>query len=240
MNADPIDELFADLIGPIGIVCKSPTPAKAANAANREHPCGFAGDMTRCEDLRKAANSDDIVAQLDADSQEFAGVRRTINDSQSEQRRGFSQDSQDSQGFPGPNHVRLVSPAVRPYRLAPDDAEACHVPKWDDDEMARFVDRSATLRRSGSTEQDAEDLAERLTLRDRESDDRSLCVECINYRRGRCGNHAQAGLGAPDVGRQLAALLQRCRGFQAAPSSGRAIKGASCAPDSAGNEQERT
>ena len=76
-----------------------------------------------------------------------------------------------------------------------------------------FTARHARLLRAGYMNTDAEDLAERLTLRDRDADDRRLCIECKHYRPGRCGNRERAGLRLPDVGRDLAATLQRCAGF---------------------------
>ena len=81
---------------------------------------------------------------------------------------------------------------------------------------ARHAGEAAALRRRGIADDDADDLAERLTLRDQQQDDRVLCVECSHYRPGRCGNHKVAGLSSVDVGRDLAVLLQRCGGFQAA------------------------
>ncbi len=48
------------------------------------------------------------------------------------------------------------------------------------------------------------------------ADVRVTCHACAHYRPGRCGNHRRAGLHAPDIGRDLATLLQRCPGFQAA------------------------
>lgn len=76
-----------------------------------------------------------------------------------------------------------------------------------------FSDRRERLLRAGYCDADAEDLAERLVLRDRDADDRRLCVECSHYRAGRCGNRKAAGLHSPEVGRDLAATLQRCEGF---------------------------
>ena len=67
--------------------------------------------------------------------------------------------------------------------------------------------------RGGWTEPEAEHLAERLVQRDRDGDDRRLCIECRHYRPGRCGNHGCAGLQVPELGRDLAAMLQRCPGF---------------------------
>ena len=70
--------------------------------------------------------------------------------------------------------------------------------------------------RRGIDATDADDLAERLTLRDRDADDRVICVECSHYRPGRCGNHRSALMTTADIGRDLAAMLQRCPGFEAA------------------------
>ena len=84
---------------------------------------------------------------------------------------------------------------------------------WTDADIARFTDRRARLMRWGWPEAEAEKLADRLVQRDRDIDDRVSCTDCQHYRPGRCGNHRRAGLHAPDVGRDLAALLQRCPGF---------------------------
>jgi hypothetical protein len=85
---------------------------------------------------------------------------------------------------------------------------------WTDGDIAAFLARRARLMRWGWSEADAERLAERLVIRDREADARVSCADCKHYRPGRCANCAGAGLSAPDVGRNLATLLQRCPGFQ--------------------------
>ncbi len=80
----------------------------------------------------------------------------------------------------------------------------------------RYTIRRDRLLRWGWPAPEAEAMAERLARRDSESDDRVSCAaECSHYRLGRCGNHRRAGLNSPDVGRDLARLLQRCPGFQA-------------------------
>jgi len=61
---------------------------------------------------------------------------------------------------------------------------------------------------------EAEMLAERLVIRDRDIDDRVNCTDCQHYRPGRCGNHRQAGLNVADIGRDWVRLLQRCSGFK--------------------------
>jgi TubC N-terminal docking domain len=89
-------------------------------------------------------------------------------------------------------------------------------PGWSDDDIHRFNTRRARLLRWGWSEPQAEALAERLTLRDR--DDRIACIECSAYRPGRCANHRSAGLGTAELGRDLAMLLQRCPGFKNKPN----------------------
>ena len=85
---------------------------------------------------------------------------------------------------------------------------------WTDSDVARFLDRRARLLRWGWPEHEAEALADRLVRRDREADSRVSCTDCRHYLPGRCGNHRRAGLHTPEVGRDLAALLQRCGGFE--------------------------
>ena len=104
-------------------------------------------------------------------------------------------------------------PPNRPYRLSQADGDRCHVEPWDDACIALFVARVGRFLRLGIDATDADDLAERLVLRDRDGDARVSCIECRHYRLGRCGNHGRAGLLAPDVGRDLATLLQRCPAF---------------------------
>lgn len=85
---------------------------------------------------------------------------------------------------------------------------------WTDDDIAHFTERRARLLRWGWAEADAEAMAERLVIRDRSGDDRASCIECHHHRPGRCGNHRAAGLQSPDLGHDLAAMLQRCPGHQ--------------------------
>lgn len=76
--------------------------------------------------------------------------------------------------------------------------------------LARFTDKGMGLAQS-------EQSADRLVIRDREGDDRALCLECTHLQgdvgRWRCGNSQ-----APDVARErlapeLVEMLQRCTGF---------------------------
>lgn len=83
----------------------------------------------------------------------------------------------------------------------------------DRDAAAVHAARVARLVRQGWDRTAAADVADRLVQRDRSDDSRVACVECRHYRPGRCANHRAAGLQADAVGRELAALLQRCPGF---------------------------
>ena len=80
--------------------------------------------------------------------------------------------------------------------------------------LSRFTDRGLSL-------DEGEALADRLVIRDRESDDRHLCLECLHLAghgvmRG-CRNWQRAGIAttARDAGLpgDLVRRLQRCDGF---------------------------
>jgi hypothetical protein len=102
---------------------------------------------------------------------------------------------------------------VQPLKDALDAVDLSAL-AWTDGDIVGFLDRRARLLRWGWAEPDAEMLAERLVIRDRERDDRVSCAECAHYRPGRCGNHRRAGLYGVDAGRDLVGMLQRCPGFQ--------------------------
>lgn len=114
----------------------------------------------------------------------------------------------------------LVSPA-RPHKLTPIEAAEAHAKPWDDAAIARFQARMALFLRRGIAPVDANDLTERLHLRDVHGDDRALCVECRHLvgRAGdwRCGNHRAAGVGR-DLPAVLTTTMQRCPVFVDAAS----------------------
>lgn len=198
--------LLAELMAPFVAGSANGVPAadsaKAANPAKGEHSYGPAANSPLCDGLR-------IAAKPIAGSQAFAGVRNSPDRPTSEQWRRSSQDSRDSQGVSARSDSRR-------YRLTRAEGDAAHGETWDDAIIVRFLARTALLMRRGLCAGDAEDLAERLHLRDVRCDDRRMCVECSHYRRDRCGNHQSAGLQLPALCRDLAALLQRCPGFQPA------------------------
>jgi hypothetical protein len=103
--------------------------------------------------------------------------------------------------------------ADRPHRLTNDEADRCHAPCWDEAEIAAFTARTERFALLGRT--DADDLAERLTLRDRDGDDRRLCLECTWL--GDTGRCLAAATGRiPGADRRLEpvqTILQRCGAF---------------------------
>ena len=100
----------------------------------------------------------------------------------------------------------------RPYKLAPAQAAHAHAQPWDDAACARFVARATLLLRRHVIVENAEDIAERLHLRDVDGDKRVVCLECSHHQPGRCGNHLGAKLHSAEVGRDLATRLQHCPG----------------------------
>ncbi len=103
--------------------------------------------------------------------------------------------------------------ADRPHRLTSDEADRCHAPCWGDAEKAAFTARRKRFALLGRA--DANDLAERLTLRDRDGDDRRLCLECTWL--GETGRCLAAATGRiPGADRRLKpaqTVLQRCEAF---------------------------
>ncbi len=87
---------------------------------------------------------------------------------------------------------------------------------WSDDEISTFQARRDRLMRWGRSEAEAEQIAERLLNRDRDGDDRRLCLECRELGQG--GRCAAAARGAfPWASRELQPVqlvLQRCEGFK--------------------------
>ena len=81
---------------------------------------------------------------------------------------------------------------------------------WSEKEMQRFLNRQKRLQKTGMTEMDAQQLAERLLYRDRpdSGDDRRVCLECKHWRKARCVTPASGQCTVPT-------LLQRCDGFMA-------------------------
>ena len=109
---------------------------------------------------------------------------------------------------------------------APDPDRWCwpHSQAMNTAEIDTFMARLARFTDKGMALEAAEELADRLVTRDREADDRRLCLECAHLA-GRadaweCRNWQQAGIASKARDAQLPAALviqpQRCDGFKAA------------------------
>lgn len=84
-------------------------------------------------------------------------------------------------------------------------------------EIDRFLSRQAGFTNKGLMADEAEAVADKLVFRDRDGDDRRVCLECSHLQglaRWRCGNAERAGVGR-DLPRELVLMLQRCPGFTA-------------------------
>ena len=135
--------------------------------------------------------------------------------------------------------VVFVAPGMAPMQKAGVDSPAANDPAPDPDrwawphsqamtgaEIDTFTARLARFTDKGLSLEDAETLADRLVTRDREADDRRLCLECV-YLEGhsagamRCTNGQRAGVAMRAKHAQLSAALvcqlQRCDGSTEQP-----------------------
>ncbi len=114
--------------------------------------------------------------------------------------------------------TRECNTQLRSFRLTKAEADAAHAEAWDDAAIGLFTQRVVLFLRRGIDATAADDLAERLHLRDLQGDDCRLCVECRHLSghastAWRCGNHAAAAVGR-DLPEALVMKPQRCHGFK--------------------------
>lgn len=108
-----------------------------------------------------------------------------------------------------------VSPA---QATAPDRWCWPHSLAWNSKEIDTFTTRLARFTDKGLSLADAESEADRLVIRDRDCDDRRLCLECTRLHGAglwRCGNWQAANVARDRLDRDLVLMLQRCGGFNA-------------------------
>lgn len=105
--------------------------------------------------------------------------------------------------------------------MTAEQGDACHLGGWGDLEITTFMAREALFLRRGWTK-DAENLAERLTLRDRQADQRRLCLECCELQRsGQCAASQRGDIAGPDQRNGiLQATLILCPAFRASELQG--------------------
>ncbi len=120
--------------------------------------------------------------------------------------------------WPGTGVAEPATPAKapdRPFMLSKAQGDAAHRESWDDAAIARFTARTDLLEGLGLVPQNAEDIAERLHLRDVERDDLRICLECAHMdQRGRCEQPQRVRL--PTADRRVwpvALMLHRCPSF---------------------------
>ena len=85
-------------------------------------------------------------------------------------------------------------------------------------EIDRFTGRLVLLKAMGLASTEADALGDELLIRDRDGDDRRVCLECSNLGgwagRRQCRDLLHAGMGGPLVAAGQVARLQRCEGFK--------------------------
>lgn len=103
--------------------------------------------------------------------------------------------------------------------LTPEQSSECHAGGWSGAEIGVFTAMADRFIHMGCSTCESERLAERLILRNRQHDDRRLCLECAHLQgwgRWRCGNWLAANVARDQQANDLVSVLQRCGGFKAA------------------------
>lgn len=115
-------------------------------------------------------------------------------------------------------HVPPVPPfAEADTALDPDRYCWPHTEAMNTAEIEAFTARVLLFTWHGLDDTEAERLADKLVARDRQADDRRMCIECAHLRRaagfGRCGKWREAERCGPTVPVEAMTLLQRCVGW---------------------------
>ena len=116
------------------------------------------------------------------------------------------------------------TPAANAPTTDPDRWAWPHSSAMNGQELDTLMARQALFCQRGASAQDAERLADSLVNRDRDDDDRRLCLECRHLQGAtpwRCGNWFMAGVavrsGDAGLARDMVMLLQRCPGAHSIP-----------------------
>lgn len=120
-------------------------------------------------------------------------------------------------------HPKTAEPQ-KPQALIPDPDAYCwpHSTAMNTQEISLFIQRLEVFAWKGVAQPEAESLADALVLRDRDGDDRKLCLECCHLRGGAgpwcCANATAAQMAVNthhvDLPAGLTRQLQRCPGFK--------------------------
>lgn len=110
-----------------------------------------------------------------------------------------------------------------PHPRNPDRYCWPHSVAMNEREIATFMARLARFTDKGLSLDDAERLADKLVIRDRESDDMRVCQECAHLQghgRWSCGNWEAADVAPQGLAPELVLALQRCSGYRHATNKG--------------------
>ena len=92
------------------------------------------------------------------------------------------------------------------------------------------IERLALLTNRYLNIDDAQELVDRLALRDKQRDDRRVCLECAHMsgspQARRCSQWRKTGMQGPPVPGELVGLLQRCQAYSAVVLAGAGIHAA--------------
>lgn len=125
-----------------------------------------------------------------------------------------------SVGTPAGTFENSGAESVAANDATPDPDRWCwpHSTAMNGAEIDTFTARLARFTGEGLNLTEAETLADKLVIRDRDADDRRLCLECANVRQGGgmwgCSQWQRAGLGAGGLAVDLVRVLQRCDAFK--------------------------
>jgi len=109
----------------------------------------------------------------------------------------------------------------------PDRFCLSHSPAMSTRELETLLERQSRFTGKGVSFYEAEQLAETLVIRDRESDDQRLCLECAHLKGScpwRCCNWRVADVAREGLARDLVLQLQRCGGWVIGASTGKFSK----------------
>ena len=131
-------------------------------------------------------------------------------------------DSRENfQNLPQPGALKPASqepPELVTERPDPDRWSWPHSEAMTSGEIDAFAGRASQFYRRGMPSVNAEALAYKLVNRDRDGDDRRLCLECAHLTgqraAWRCDQWKRAGMGAAGIPAGMVLLLQRCDGFR--------------------------
>jgi len=108
--------------------------------------------------------------------------------------------------------VAVASAAIQETQIDPDRYCWPHSDAMNTDEIRVFQGRLVRFTAWGLSHEEANQLADKLVARDREGDDRRLCLECDHLRGTFCRNYREADIGEY-LPRDFVTLFQRCAGF---------------------------